>query len=137
MAENAYLNGVNNNFIHEVNGQPGMRAVRMDDPRPEEKGYVTAFVPEKQIFDTTRKDGSKVDGYSTVNLGSEDKAIRLSKAAGKDENGKTQYENFEMSAKDVAAGFDANRKEAIKERAAGLEANEPAPAKEANGPELG
>ena len=71
-------------------------------------GFATLAVNLKQIFNTTRKDGSVVEGYKNIFLGKEDENRNVSIAIG---GRSTYYKEILMTNKEIVGAFVENSKD--------------------------
>ena len=125
-----FLNRVSAKSMHGVmldtSGKWQSVAVNLSEPgsnNPPEWG--TFLVRPKQVFESTDKNGAKVEGKFNVLLGDADRTIRVNVHerdekgnAVKDESGKDVYKSIEMTAAQIKSVYDANRKAYRNEKSA-------------------
>ena len=102
---NVWLNYVSEKMIHiyKTKNRGGKEFASISIKCPQSKtGFATLAVNLKQIFNTTRKDGSVVKGYKNIFLGKEDENRNVSIAVG---GRSTYYKEILMTNKEIVGAF--------------------------------
>lgn len=104
MANNKFMNNVNNAMIHEATGAKGTFKNVSFGCDKSANGLATVSVNDGQVMQATRKDGSAIDGYSSVLLGKEDAKRNVSVQL---EDG--TYTTIEMTVGEICACYEGAR----------------------------
>lgn len=107
---NVWLNYVSEKMIriYKTKNRGGKEFASISIKCPQSKtGFATLAVNLKQIFNTTRKDGSVVKGYKNIFLGKEDENRNVSIAVG---NRSTYYKEILMTNREIVGAFVKNNK---------------------------
>lgn len=108
---NVWLNYVSEKMIriYKTKTKEGKEFASISIKCPQSKtGFATLAVNLKQIFNTTRKDGSVVKGYKNIFLGKEDENRNVSIAVG---DRSTYYKDILMTNKEIIGAFVENSKD--------------------------
>ena len=106
--DGVFLNNVSDKMIHARTTKDGKSFVSINVSCPQsENGIGTISVSPNQVFESTRKDGTVVDGYKNIFLGKPDGTRKVSIKV-KGDNSST-YDNVSMSNKDIKDMFDTER----------------------------
>ena len=108
MAKNSWLNYVSAKMIHINKTAEGKEFANISIACPQSKtGFATVAVNLGQILDSTKKDGSVVDGMKNILLGAPEKTRKVSVATNKKGG---QYKTVEMTNEAIAAMVTEERK---------------------------
>lgn len=113
---NVWLNYVSEKMIriYKTKNRGGKEFASISIKCPQSKtGFATLAVNLKQIFNTTRKDGSIVEGYKNVLLGAEDETRKISVSyLGSIRDGLPHSRKLLMTNSDIAKAVTEAHKEA-------------------------
>lgn len=106
--DGVFLNNVSDKMIHARTTKDGKSFVSVNVSCPQsENGIGTISISPNQVFESTRKDGTVVNGYKNIFLGKPDGTRKVSIKV-KGDNSST-YDNVSMSNKDIKDMFDTER----------------------------
>lgn len=106
---NAWLNYTSDKMIHVNETAEGKKFANISVSCPQSKtGIATLAVNLGQVIDSTRKDGTVVDGYKNILLGEADKTRKVSVATNKKG---TNYKQIEMTNGEISKMVAEARKE--------------------------
>lgn len=104
---NLFMNYVSEALVHENTSGAGKKFFNISVPCAQSKtGFASIAVSAGQVFQTTRRDGSIVDGMKNVLLGDADKTRKVSVATNKKG---TSYKNIELTNAAIVEAFEANK----------------------------
>lgn len=106
--DGVFLNNVSDKMIHARTTKDGKSFVSVNVSCPQsENGIGSISISPNQVFESTRKDGTVVNGYKNIFLGKPDGTRKVSIKV-KGDNSST-YDNVSMSNKDIKDMFDTER----------------------------
>lgn len=106
--DGVFLNNVSDKMIHARTTKDGRSFANVNISCPQsENGIGTISVSSNQVLESTRKDGTVVNGYKNVFLGKPDGTRKVSIKVKGDSS--SAYDNVLMSNKDIKDMFDTER----------------------------
>lgn len=107
MANGLFVNYVSTALVHSNTNKSGKTFKNISIPCKDSKtGFASIGVADGQVFQTTRRDGTPVDGFVNILLGKADSVKKLSVATNKKG---TAYKTIEVTAQQIADMFAENR----------------------------
>ena len=101
------MNYVSEALVHENTSGAGKKFFNISVPFAQSKtGFASIAVFAGQVFQTTRRDGSIVDGMKNVLLGDADKTRKVSVATNKKG---TIYKDIKLTNAAIVEAFEANK----------------------------
>lgn len=105
---NLFLNRVSEKLLHVNTSGDGRKFMSVSFPCPESvTGFATLSVSMNQMFASTKKDGTVVNGYKNILLGKPDGERHVSIAV--DTADGRAYESMVMTNTEIVARVDASR----------------------------
>lgn len=109
MAKNIFMNFANEAMLHANQTAEGKSFTNVSIPCSKSAtGYASFAVNDGQVLPATKKDGTVVDGYKSILMGSADKTRNVSVAVKKGR--KTVYETISMTNQEIVDCVNAARK---------------------------
>ena len=106
--KNIFMNFVSEAMIHINKTTEGKEFANISIPCSKSTtGYASVAVNLGQVLPATKKDGTVVDGYKSILMGSADKTRKVSIATGKK---RISYKDIEMTNQEIVDCVNAARK---------------------------